>query len=249
MVSEVLVSLRDVSVAFAGHQVLANASLEIYDGEFLGVVGPNGSGKTTLLRIILGLVQPDQGSVQILGQAPGIATGSIGYVAQFASFRRNFPISVQQTVLQGRLGLTRPVGRYRAADREAAREALQQVAAWNLRDKPIGVLSGGQLQRVLIARALAGQPRILLLDEPTSNVDMAAEEGIFGLLKELSQSMAIVLVSHDVGFVSEYVARVACVNEGIVVHPTAEITPEVLQSLYGHGVHVIDHHAADGQHK
>lgn len=244
--SDVVVRLRDVAVSFAGQPILSDANLDIHEGEFLGVVGPNGSGKTTLLRVIVGLIQPDSGTVEILGQAPGQAGNAIGYVAQFVSFRRNFPISVEQTVLLGRLGLTSRIGRYHSEDREAARQALEQVGAWNLRDKPIGVISGGQLQRVLIARALAGRPRILLLDEPTSNVDMAAEEGIFGLLRELSQTMAIVLVSHDVGFVSEYVARVACVNRSIVSHRTSEITPEVLRGLYGHGVHVIDHSAAGG---
>lgn len=244
--SKVVASLRDVSVSLAGQEVLTDVNLDIHAGEFLGVVGPNGSGKTTLLRVMLGLVSPDSGSVELFGRAPREARGEIGYVAQFATFRRDFPISVEQTVLLGRLGISRGFGRYNSEDRAAASEALNQVGAWDLRTKPIGELSGGQLQRVLIARALAGRPRILLLDEPTSNVDVAAEEGIFGLLRQLSHSMAIVLVSHDVGFVSEYVSRVACVNRTVACHPTAEITPEVLHGLYGHGVHVIDHSAAGG---
>jgi len=243
-VSGAIVSLSNVSVSLGSRTVLEGVNLDIQEGEFLGVVGPNGSGKTTLLRVILGLIQPDTGSVSVFDRPPGQARGSIGYVAQFATFRRNFPISVEQTVLLGRLGLSRGIGRYSSADREAAREALKQVGAWDLRNRAIGGLSGGQLQRVLIARALAGRPRVLLLDEPTSSIDMAAEEGIFGLLRELSQSMAIVLVSHDVGFIWEYVSRVACVNRTVVCHHTSEITPEVLQGLYGHGVHVIDHSAA-----
>lgn len=244
--SQVAVRLRDIAVSYAGQPVLADASLDIYEGEFLGIVGPNGSGKTTLLRVILGLIEPDSGTVEIFGASPGKARDAIGYVAQFVSFQRNFPISVEQTVLLGRLARASGIGNYRGEDREAAREALQQVGAWDLRHKPIGMLSGGQLQRVLIARALAGRPRILLLDEPTSNVDVAAEEGIFGFLRQLSETMTIVLVSHDVGFISEYVARVACVNRSIVCHHTSEITPEVLRGLYGHGVHVIDHSAAGG---
>lgn len=244
--TEVLVSLRNVSVSLSGAAVLRDVDLDIHAGEFLGVVGPNGSGKTTLLRVILGLVTPVAGKVSVMGQSPGQAHGAIGYVAQFATFRRDFPISVEQTVLLGRLQPGMTPGRYSAVDRAAAQQALTQVGVWGLRAKPIGDLSGGELQRVLIARALAGQPRILLLDEPTSNVDVAAEEGIFGLLRELSETMAVVLVSHDLGFVSAYVSRVACVNQTVACHHTAEITPEVLHDLYGHGVRVIDHSAAGG---
>lgn len=246
--SQVVASLRNISVSYAGQPVLADASLDIHEGEFLGIVGPNGSGKTTLLRVILGLIKPDSGTVEIPGSGPGQKRGAIGYVAQFVSFHRNFPISVEQTVLLGRLGLTGKLGRYNTADREAARAALEQVRAWDLRARPIGTLSGGQLQRVLIARALAGQPRILLLDEPTSNVDVAAEEGIFGILRDLSETMAVVLVSHDVGFITEYVSRVACVHRNIVCHRTSEITSETLRDLYGHGVHAIDHSVAGEDH-
>lgn len=241
--SQVVASLRNISVSYGGQPVLTDASLDIHEGEFLGIVGPNGSGKTTLLRVILGLIKPDSGTVEISGGLPGRRRGAIGYVAQFVNFHRNFPISVEQTVLLGRLGRTGRLGRYNAADREAARAALEQVSAWDLRARPIGSLSGGQLQRVLIARALTGRPKILLLDEPTSNVDVAAEEGIFGILKDLSEQMAVVLVSHDIGFISEYVSRVACVHRNIVCHSTSEITPETLRGLYGHGVHVIDHSA------
>jgi zinc transport system ATP-binding protein len=236
-----IVSFEGVSFTYGGPTVLEQVDLAIEEGEFLGLVGPNGSGKSTLLKILLGLLKPTAGRVQVLDRTPAQARNVLGYVPQFAAFPRDFPISAEEVVLQGRLSHTRLLGGYRAADREVARQALMETGVWNLRLRPIGSLSGGQLQRVLIARALATQPRLLILDEPTASIDPRAEEDIFDLLKELKVRMTILVVSHDIGFISQYVTRIACLNRTLVCHTTSELTGEMIQQLYGAPVRMIHH--------
>lgn len=235
------VELEKVSFSYGGPLVLQDVTLAVEHGEFLGVVGPNGSGKTTLLRLILGLLEPTAGKVRVLGREPAEARKSIGYVPQFASFERDFPISVEEMVLQGRLGRTRLVGRYTRTDRAAAQKAMTQVRVEHASKQPIGGLSGGQVQRALVARALVTEPQILVLDEPTSNVDLRAEDNIFNLLEQLRESMTIVVVSHDIGFMTQYVSRVACLNRTLVCHTTSEVTGQVIEELYGAPVHMIQH--------
>jgi len=233
--------LEKLSFSFGGPVVLDHVDLSIAEGEFVGLVGPNGGGKSTLLKIVLGLLQPVSGRVEVLGLAPVRARSAMGYVPQFASFPRDFPISAEEVVLQGRLGHGRLLGGYRGADREAARLAMTETGVRDLRRRPIGSLSGGQLQRVLIARALAAQPRLLILDEPTASVDPRAETDIFDLLKELKTRMTILVVSHDIGFISHYVTRVVCLNRNLVCHTTSELTGEMIQQLYGAPVRMIHH--------
>jgi zinc transport system ATP-binding protein len=234
-------TFEDVSFTFGGPMVLEHVNLDVEEREFLGVVGPNGGGKSTLLKLMLGLLEPTSGTVRVLGREPIRTRREVGYVPQFATFPRDFPISVEAMVLQGRLGHTRFFAGYRAADREAAHQAMREAEVLDLRLRPIGALSGGQLQRVLIARALATQPRILLLDEPTANIDLRVEEDIFDLLNELKARMTIVVVSHDIGFISQYVTRVACLNRTLVCHTTSELTGKVIQELYGAPVRMIQH--------
>jgi zinc transport system ATP-binding protein len=236
-----VIVLENVSFAYDGVPALEDVSLEIEDGEFLGLVGPNGGGKSTLLRIVLGLLAADSGRVSVLGVPPAQARGEIGYVPQFATFRRDFPVTVEDTVLLGRLGKTRALFGYRAHDRALARRAMDETGVAELRTRPIETLSGGQLQRVLIARALAGEPRILLLDEPTSNIDLRAEVDIFDLLKTLNARMTIVVVSHDIGFISQYVTLVACLNRTLLCHTASPISGELIEQLYGTPVRMIRH--------
>jgi len=236
-----VIVLENVSFAYDGVPALEDVSLEVEQGEFMGLVGPNGGGKSTLLRIVLGLLAPDAGRVSVLGAPPARARGALGYVPQFATFRRDFPVTVEETVLLGRLGKTRTLFGYRAHDRALARRAMEETGVAELRARPIETLSGGQLQRVLIARALAGEPRILLLDEPTANIDLRAEVDIFDLLKTLNARMTIVVVSHDIGFISPYVTRVACLNRTLLCHTASPISGEMIQRLYGAPVHMIRH--------
>lgn len=236
-----VITLENVSFSYGGPLVLDHVSLAIERGEFLGIVGPNGGGKSTLLKLILGLLAPDEGRVRVLGGTPAQARRALGYVPQFSAFPRDFPINVEQTVLLGRLGKTRLFAGYRRADHAAARMAMEETQIWDLRGRVLGTLSGGQLQRVLIARALAAEPEILVLDEPTANIDLRVEVDIFDLLRQLNARMTIVLVSHDIGFISQYVTRVACLNRTLLCHGTSEISGEVIEQLYGAPVRMIRH--------
>jgi zinc transport system ATP-binding protein len=238
------ITLEHVSFAYDGVPALEDVSLEVAEGEFLGLVGPNGGGKSTLLRIVLGLLVPDAGRTNVFGLPPVRARGALGYVPQFAAFRRDFPVTVEETVLLGRLGKTRALFGYSAQDREVAHRVMEETGVTELSARPIGTLSGGQLQRTLIARALAGEPRILLLDEPTANIDLRAEGDIFDLLKTLSARMTIVVVSHDIGFISQYVTLVACLNRTLLCHTTSPLAGEMIEQLYSAPVRMIRHATA-----
>lgn len=244
-----VVELEGVTFSYGAAPVLEDVDLRVTEGEFLGIVGPNAGGKSTLLKLILGLLVPLSGRIRVLGGRAQEGRRLLGYVSQYPSFRRDFPISVEQAVLLGRvgcgpqrswLGALAPGG-YTLADRLAAREALAEVEADDLANRQIGSLSGGQLQRVLLARALACEPRILILDEPTANIDLRLEGDIFDLLKRLNARMTILVVSHDVGFISSYVSRVACINRTLVCHHTDAIDGQVIQELYGENVRMVAH--------
>ncbi|HRP34915.1 MAG TPA: ABC transporter ATP-binding protein [Gammaproteobacteria bacterium] len=223
-----------------GPNVVEDVDLEIGSHELIGLIGPNGGGKSTLLKLAAGLLRPRKGKVRVFGRPPHEARDEIGYVPQFAHFARDFPITVAQAVLLGRLSGGFAL-RWSTADRAAAARAIEETELDALADRPLTALSGGELQRVLIARALAAEPRLLLLDEPTSNLDQRAEEDIFALLARLNDRMAIVLVSHDVGFVTDFVQRVACISRTLICHTTSEVTGEVINELYGHPVRAVHH--------
>jgi zinc transport system ATP-binding protein len=236
-----VIELHDVSFSYGIVPVLQGIHLHVQAGEFLGIVGPNAGGKSTLLKLILGLISPQAGTIRILGKKPSQQRKQIGYVPQYPGFTRDFPITVEQTVLLGRLGAGSLFGRYSRADYQAAQQALQEVEADDLAQRPISALSGGQLQRVLLARALVSDPQILILDEPTANIDMRLESDIFDRLRELNKRMTILVVSHDVAFISDYVSRVACLNRTLVCHHTDAIDGQVIQHLYGEHVRMVAH--------
>ena len=235
------IDVRGVTFSYGGPAVLQEVDLAVPEGEFLGVVGPNAGGKSTLLKLILGLLEPLRGQIRVLGHTPARGAAQVGYVPQYPPFRRDFPITVEQTVAMGRLGRGALLGGFSRADRERAARAMAETEVLDLAPRQLATLSGGQLQRVLLARALACEPRILILDEPTANIDMRIESDIFGLLKRLNERMTIIVVSHDVGFISGYVDRVACVNRTLVCHHTAAIDGEMIQALYETSVRMVDH--------
>jgi zinc transport system ATP-binding protein len=236
-----VVEVSQVDFAYDGPRVLEDITLTVQEGDFLGVVGPNGSGKTTLLKIILGLLHPLKGRVRVFGQTPERARHLVSYVPQHADLDASFPISVTDVVLIGRLGKAPVLGRYGKRDRQAAEEAMREAEIEALRHRRFGTLSGGQKQRVLMARALAGKPELLLLDEPTASIDGRVEQGIYELLKKLNEKVTIILVSHDLGFISTYVNHVACVNRRLVCNPTRYITGDVIEACYGGPVHMLKH--------
>ncbi|MCA9512167.1 MAG: ABC transporter ATP-binding protein [Myxococcota bacterium] len=237
------VELDRVSVSRGGRPVLEDVTLRIAANDYLAILGPNGSGKSTLLKVILGLIEPDAGRVRVFGAPPRRARGRVGYVPQRATFDLDFPIRVRDVVSMGRLaglGLAR-LGRFARDDREAADAALERVEMAALADRPIGALSGGQLQRVLIARALAQRPRLLLLDEPTSSLDERIGRSVWELFEELSAEMAIVVVSHDIGAISRSVRSVACLNRHLFAHPSRQLTSDVIEAAYGCPIDLVAH--------
>jgi len=234
-----MIELENVTVRYQELVALEDVSLKVAPGEFLALIGPNGSGKTTLVKAILGLVTPAAGAVRLFGKPPQQLNGEwkrVGYVPQIAQLDPRFPIRVFDVVLMGRYGHLGLIRRPGSGDRKAAWRALEQVGMNDLAQRPIGRLSGGQRQRVLVARALATEPELLLLDEPTTGVDVGTTEGLFDLLEALHrQGMTILVVSHDVGVVAQHVDQVACVNRRLVAHgrPDEVLGGEVLECMYG----------------
>jgi zinc transport system ATP-binding protein len=240
-VKDPVISIQDLSFSYGESPVLDSVNLEILEGEFVGLVGPNAGGKSTLLKLVLGLLEPHTGRIRVLGQPPRQAVRRIGYVPQFPTFPRDFPISVEQVVLTGRLGFGPMLGWYRSNDRAAAHRVLAEVDALDLTGRRIGTLSGGQLQRVLLARALVAEPVILILDEPTANIDQRMEGDIFDLLARLNERLTILVVSHDIAFISGYVGRVACLNRTLVCHGTESVDGDLVHRLYGENIRQVAH--------
>ncbi|MDY0212039.1 MAG: ABC transporter ATP-binding protein [Desulfuromonadaceae bacterium] len=235
------IEIENLSFSYPQLQVLNDINLTLHNDEFLGIVGPNGGGKSTLLKLILGLLKPDKGSIRVLGQAPKAARPMLGYVPQFATFDSKFPIRVKDTVLQGRFGTRRHQLFYSREDHLKTTEAMERTDILDLQDRPMTALSGGQRQRVLIARALACDPKLLLLDEPTANIDPYHGENIFGLLHRLHDEVSIVLISHDIGFITRCVTRVACLNHSLVCHATSPVENDLLQQIYGMPLSRVEH--------
>jgi zinc transport system ATP-binding protein len=234
-----IIELEHVTVTFQELLALDDVSLTVPSGSFLAVIGPNGAGKTTLLQVILGLVRPASGKVRIFGKEPaglGSERSRIGYVPQVMSVDLNFPVSVREVVLMGRYGRIGLLRSPTAADRGAALQAMKRVGIADLADRPIRRLSGGQRQRAFLARALANEPDLLLLDEPTTGVDAASSESLYELLRMLhADGITMMVVSHDVGVVASYVEGVVCINRRLVVHgrPEEVLGSDELATMYG----------------
>lgn len=245
-----VITCDSIGVVLGGTNVLDRLSLTVYEGDYLAILGPNGGGKTTLLRVILGLQQPSSGSVSVFGAPPGRFPGRIGYVPQRLFFDREFPISVRDVVLMGRLPLCHPMRHYGRADRMKADEAIETVGLGRLSRSLVGTLSGGELQRALIARALAGEPELLLLDEPTASVDPEMKTTIYDLLDQLRERHTIVLVTHDTGTVASKLSRVVCLNCSIDMQgPASSLSTTTLERLYGHPVDIVMHHQNREDHQ
>ncbi len=236
-----IVTLNNIWVQYNGEPVLEGISMSIDQNDFLGIIGPNGGGKTTLLKVILGLIKPKHGEVKVLGNSPQKAHNRIGYVPQYNLFNREFPISVWEVVLMGRNGLAGLFARYSKEDKLSAIQALETVGMIECKDRQIGKLSGGEQQRVFIARALVTDPALLLLDEPTASVDPAMQTEFYEMLHELKSQMAVVLVSHDISAISIHVDKIACLNQELFHHGSGELEAEVLEATYKCPIQMITH--------
>lgn len=242
MAERTAIRFDQVTFSYGGSLVLENINFAISEGEFAAIIGPNGGGKTTLLKLMLGLLEPQRGFVRIFGLKPDAARRSIGYMPQHPRLDPQFPVTVSDVVLLARLGGGRKLGAYRKSDRNAALDALASVGLAQLADRPFSALSSGQRQRVLIARALASDPELLLLDEPTANLDPSVQDELYELLHRLNDELTVLVVSHDVGFVSKYVQKVVCVNRRAVLHPVSEVKGELVSMLYGGmEMRIVDH--------
>lgn len=234
-----IVDFKNVSFYYDERPVLEDISFSIKKDDFIAVLGPNGGGKTTLLKIILGLLRPSEGAVRVFGSKPGTDRKLIGYLPQNILYDINFPIDVFNAVIMGRYrGL---LHKYTEKDEELTLDALKTVGMLEYKDRHISMLSGGQLQRVLIARAIVRKPELLLLDEPMSSVDPVTQKSIYELFNELSKKMAIIFVTHDIGAISVHIDRVFCLNRKLYYHGPREGSLGRLEEAYNCPVELLAH--------
>lgn len=233
------VELKNVSMKYNEQYVLEDIDFEVEQNDFMAIIGPNGGGKSTLLKIILGILTPSTGNVKIFGKEPKHAKKLFGYLPQNLSFDHDFPINVSETVLTGRYhGLFKG---YNQADKKAVTKALKDVEMYDLKDRQIGKLSGGQMQRVFIARAIVREPKLLIMDEPMASIDPEMQHSFYKLMSRLKDSMAIILVSHDVGAVSAHVDKIACLNQKLFYHGPMENAANGLEEIYHCPIDIISH--------
>ena len=230
--SNQIIEIQNLNFSYNRQPVLKDVNLSIQSGDFVAMIGPNGGGKTTLLKLMLGLLNPASGGIQIFGKPPAEVSYRIGYVPQDVHINKNFPISSSDVVLMGKLKPGRGWSRHSSEDRDAAIEALAQVEMDKFRNHRIGELSGGQKQRIFVARALVTDPEILFLDEPTASIDTKGQNEFYALLKELNKKITIIVVSHDLMAISRHVKSVACVNQRLHYHGNAELTAEMIEMMY-----------------
>ena len=249
-----IITLRNVGVNYEQSIALEDVNLDIFDDDFIGIIGPNGGGKTSLVKAIMGVV-PHSGEIEF---APALRRKNhlkIGYMPQVSQFDTRFPISIEEVVLSGLQSEKGFFGRYTHADRQRATELLKQMGIDQIASRPIGEVSGGQLQRALLCRAIIAEPKLLILDEPTNFVDNNFEREFYALVKQLHERMAVMIVSHDVGTITSLVNAIICVNRHVHRHDSNILTEEQLRNYdcpiqvvsHGHIPHtVLEHHTGDG---
>ncbi|MFW5786821.1 MAG: metal ABC transporter ATP-binding protein [Halanaerobiales bacterium] len=235
--------LCDVSVYYNNQIALKNINFSVNRNQFLGIIGPNGGGKTTLLKVIAGLLEPDKGQILFYSKK-GVKSEniSIGYVPQASNFDQKFPINVFDVVLMGGINKKfKPFYTYNNIKKDKAKDLMKKVGIYNLKDKQIGQLSGGQLQKVLITRALMTEPELLLLDEPTASLDSSSTSNIYEMLVELNENITIIVVTHNLTAVSSYFDSLACLNQELFYHDDKELDSDTVKKVYGCPVELLAH--------
>lgn len=228
---EIVISFEEVDFNYGEKKVLEGVNLDVYSKDFVTVVGPNGAGKTTLIKLILGLLKPSRGKVTVFGKSPEKCRGKIGYVPQSNTLDDRFPITVEEVIASG---ILKPFGHISRKRRKRILEISEELGISHLMERHVFSLSGGEFQRVLLARALISSPPIVILDEPVANIDSEGEEVVADFLTRLKGEKTIIVVTHDTGFVSELTTRTICVNNRKVREH--EVSPnEVLATIFGHG--------------
>jgi zinc transport system ATP-binding protein len=225
-----ILELQNITAGYNDHIVLEDVNLSVYEKDFIGVIGANGSGKTTLLKVILGLLPPMRGNIRFFIEDVGQIKKYIGYMPQASMFDKKFPITVKDVVISGLIAKAGLFKHFSRRHKTKADEIMEKMDILHLKNKAIGELSGGQMQRVFLARALISSPKLLVLDEPNTYVDKSFEKSFFEILTDLNKEMAIILVSHDLGMISSYVKSIACVSYHLHYHDSSEITQEQLDS-------------------
>ena len=240
---EIVLNFKDVCFAYEQREVLHNINMQIKKKDMVAVVGPNGGGKSTLLKLALGIIRPIRGEVELFGKPINGQITRTGYVPQSLMYDDSFPVNVMDVVLMGRAE-RHVCGLYNRADRAAAMQALEEVDLAPLARRSFSQLSGGEKQRAMIAQALASEPEIIFLDEPTANVDSIVENKIYDLLAELNQRITIVVVSHNLNVVTRYASHLACINHVLSYMDMTQMPPDILQSIYHGNMLVLQHNAS-----
>ena len=234
-----LIELRKVRAGYGRKEVLRDIDLTVYVRDFLGIIGPNGGGKTTLVKTILGLKKPSSGSITFYRNGKTVPSIRMGYLPQYNKIDKDFPISVYEVVLSG---LKKKIWQRYSADQHTAVETmLRQMGLEDLSQRPIGTLSGGQLQRALLGRAIVSQPDVVILDEPNTYIDKRFETQLYQLLNDINRECAIILVSHDLGSVLQNVRTIACVNETLDYHSDTELPEGWLEEKFNCPIDLIGH--------
>ncbi|MEG1563110.1 MAG: metal ABC transporter ATP-binding protein [Bacteroides sp.] len=247
-----LITVKGLAAGYDGRTVLHDVDLTIYQRDFLGIIGPNGGGKTTLIKCILGLLPHSNGSIHYYSEQNEVPNQTMGYLPQYNSIDRKFPISVQEVVLSGLSSKKSLTSRFTDAHRSKVARVIHRMGLEGLERRAIGRLSGGQLQRTLLGRAIVSDPALLLLDEPSTYIDKQFEARLYELLAEINRECAIILVSHDIGTVLQQVKSIACVNETLDYHPAPTVTGEWLEKNFHCPIELLGHgslpHRVLGEH-
>jgi zinc transport system ATP-binding protein len=230
-----IIEINNMSAGYDGKEVLRNVNLNIYERDFLGIIGPNGGGKTTLVKCILGLLKPTAGEI-VYGERC-----TVGYLPQYSNIDRRFPISVEEVVLSGLCSKKSLATRFSHEQREKVRHTISRMGLEGMENRSIDQLSGGQLQRALLGRAIVSDPTVVILDEPSTYIDKRFEAKLYSLLSEINRECAVVLVSHDIGTVLQQVKTIACVNETLDYHPSTEVSSEWLEKNFNCPIELLGH--------
>lgn len=233
--------MTEISAAYNHKTVLEHVNLTVYERDFLGIIGPNGGGKTTLVKLMLGLIPPLSGKIHFYQEGNETTEISMGYLPQYSHIDKKFPISVYEVVLSGLNKQKSLLRRFTHTQHEQAHQMIARMGLEGLERRPVGQLSGGQLQRALLGRALISNPQIVILDEPDTYIDKRFEAQLYSLLEEINRERAIVLVSHDIGTILQNVKSIACVNRTIDYHPDTEIPTEWIETHFGCPIDLLGH--------